>query len=156
MRTNGQTESGTESKKCEQKVLGRCINQDLTTGQRSFTQRKKDHRGWRSENDAHFIIHPNLRVPRCAISERNIQVTVITLIWCTREAAFDGVACVDEDSRRGVKHSLSTVREDEMQVVKVGYILPMGVLCMWTSGELCFLMRACKEDVEPRYEGVNV
>jgi hypothetical protein len=38
----------------------------------------------------------------------------------------------------------------------VGNVLPMSVLCMWTSGKFCFLMRARKEDVEPRYESVNV
>lgn len=38
----------------------------------------------------------------------------------------------------------------------MGNILPMSVLCMRTGGEFCFLMRACKEDVEPRYESVNV
>ena len=32
----------------------------------------------------------------------------------------------------------------------------MGVLCVRTSGEFCFLMRACKDDVEPRDEGVDV
>lgn len=37
-----------------------------------------------------------------------------------------------------------------------GNVLPMGVLCMWTRGEFCFLVRASKKDVEPRYEGVGV
>ena len=71
-------------------------------------QKNNEKKNVGSENDAHFIIHPNLRVPRCGISEGNIQVTVITLIWCAREGAFNGVACVDEDSRRGVEHGLST------------------------------------------------
>ena len=51
------------------------------------------------------------------------------------------------------------MREDEIQVIKGstgGNVLPMGVVCMRTGGELCFLMCACKEDVEPRYESVNV
>jgi len=37
-----------------------------------------------------------------------------------------------------------------------GDVLPVGVLCVWTRGEFCFLVRASKNDVEPRYEGMGI
>lgn len=113
-------------------------------------------------DNAHFILDSGLCLVSSFVFDNNIQIPVVAGVGCTGEDARDDLSFRDSHGCWGIEYSLSrgltylfiSCRGNGTQ--ERDYSLPMGVLCVWSSGELYLFVGALERDVKPCEECVNI